>query len=218
MHEGSHGTDASPRWRKTNMPSLLKIDVSPRGEYSVSRRLGADYLAAWQAKNAGATVVTRDLAANPLPFVDLGWIIGAFTAPETHGEPAKKSMAISNELVDELLAADEVLITSPMYNFAPPSALKSWIDHIVRLNRTFTPNYEGLLKGKKVTVIVASAGAYAAGSGMEGMDFFTPYIKFIFGFLGVTDLSIQYGYGTRAVDEGSITLDDYAKQHAVPVA
>jgi FMN-dependent NADH-azoreductase len=200
------------------MASLLKIDVSPRGDYSISRRLGNDYLAAWQAANPDATVVTRDLAANPLPFVDLGWIIGAYTDPATHGEPAKKSMAISNELVDELFAANEILITTPMYNFAIPSALKSWIDHIVRLNRTFSPSYEGLAKGKKVTVIVASAGAYAAGSGMEGMDFLTPYLKFIFGFIGITDVTIQFGYGTSAVDQGKTTLDDYAKEHTVPVA
>lgn len=200
------------------MASLLKIDVSPRGDYSISRRLGSDYLAAWQAKNPGATVVTRDLAANPLPFVDLGWIIGAYTDPATHGEPAKKSMAVSNELVDELLAADELLITTPMYNFAPPSALKSWIDHIVRLNRTFSPSYEGLAKGKKVTVIVAAAGSYLPGSGMEGMDFFTSYIKFIFGFIGITDVTIQPAFGTRAVDGGSTTLDAYAAEHAIPVA
>jgi FMN-dependent NADH-azoreductase len=199
------------------MASLLKIDVSPRFEYSISRALGDKFLAAWQAKNPDGTVVTRDLAKNPLPFVDLGWIIGAFTDPATHGPEAKKSMAVSNELVDELLAADEVVITTPMYNFNVPSALKSWIDHIVRLNRTFSPSYEGLAKGRKVTIIVASGGHYETGSGMEGMDFFTPYMKFILGFVGITDLHFINGDKTNDVAQGKITQEAYLAERTVTV-
>ena len=138
------------------MATLLKIDVSPRFEASISRGLGDKFLTDWHAKNPGGAVVTRDLAKNPLPFVDLGWVIGAYTDPATHGPEAKKSMGVSNEVVDELLAATEIVITTPMYNFAIPSALKAWVDHVVRLNRTFTAKYEGLAGGRKVTVIVAS--------------------------------------------------------------
>jgi FMN-dependent NADH-azoreductase len=197
------------------MASLLKIDISPRFDYSISRALGEKFLSDWKTKNPGGTVVERDLAKNPLPFVDLGWVLGAFTDPATHGDDAKKSMKISNELVDELLAAEEVVITTPMYNFAPPSAFKSWIDHIVRFNRTFSASYEGLAKGRKLTVIVAAGGNYSTGSGMEGMDFFTPYVKFIFGFIGITEVEFIYGFGTNAVAQGQITKEEYLAKHTV---
>lgn len=200
------------------MASLLKIDVSPRGDYSVSRNLGNDWLAAWQAKNPGSTVVERDLKNDPLPYVDLPWIIGAFSAPDTHAPGTKAAIALSDKLVDELLAADEVLITTPMYNFNVPAALKAWIDHIVRFDRTFNAKYEGLATGKKATVIVAAGGNYAAGSGLEGWDFFTGYIKFIFGFIGIKEVNVQFGYGTNAVNQGNISLEEYVKTHKIPVA
>ena len=197
------------------MASLLKIDVSPRFEASISRALGEKFVDDWRAKNPDGTVVTRDLARNPLPFVDLGWVIGAYTDPATHGPEAQKSIGVSNELVDELLAATEIVITTPMYNFAPPSALKAWVDHVVRLNRTFNSKYEGLAGGRNVTVSVASAGTYTPDSGLQGMDFFTPYLRFILGFMGLNDVTFVVGDKTSAIEQGKISREDYVEAHPV---
>lgn len=197
------------------MASLLKIDVSPRFDYSVSRALGEKFLADWQAKHPDGTVVTRDLARDPLPFVDLGWVIGAFTDPATHGPEAVKSIAVSNKLVDELLAATDIVITTPMYNYNVPSTLKAWIDHVVRLGRTFSASYEGMAGGRKATVIVASGGYYAPGSPLASMDFFTPYMKFILGYMGITDVEFVYGYSTNDVATGKTSMEDYLAAHPV---
>src|SRR6202049_3573774 len=112
------------------MKTLLHLNSSPRGNYSVSRKLSSEVVAAWKAKNPEGKVIERDLAQSHLTFVDLDWIMGAFTPPENHSEAHKKAIAVSDELVAELLASDVIVIGTPMYNFAVPAALKAWIDHI----------------------------------------------------------------------------------------
>lgn len=114
------------------MPTLLHISVSPRGKDSISRRLGDAAREAWKAKNPGGRVIERDLAKTPLTFVDVDWIVGAFSPPEYHTENHKKALALSNELVSEVLEADEIILATPMYNFSIPAVLKAWIDHVVR--------------------------------------------------------------------------------------
>lgn len=197
------------------MASLLKIDVSPRGDWSVSRRLGADWLKRWQEKNPGATLVTRDLTAQPLPFVDLPWIVGAYSAPDQHTPENKASLKPSDETIAELLAAEEVLITTPLYNFNLPAAFMAWIDHIVRIGKTFSSSYEGLAKGRKVTVIIAAGANYSEGAPLHGVDFVTNYLKFIFGFIGITDLTVHITGGTNAIAMGETTLDAYAEAHPI---
>ena len=192
------------------MPTLLRIDVSPRGDYSVSKKLADAAAAAWLEKNPGGTVNTRDLSkGGPLPFVDLPWIMGAFTPRESHSPEAAQAIAVSNELIDEVFAADEILISSPMYNFNLPAALKAYIDHLVRAGRTFNQKYEGLIPGKKLFVVAAAAGSYDPGTHGESMDFFTPYVKFIFGFMGLKDTSVYIAGGTSAVQQGKTTMEAY---------
>src|SRR6267142_4982622 len=116
------------------MKTLLHLNSSPRGNYSVSRKLSSEVVAAWKATNPEGKVIERDLAKSHLTFVNLNWILGAFTPPENHSEAHKKALAVSDELVAELLASDVIVIGTPMYNFAVPAALKAWIDHIVRKN------------------------------------------------------------------------------------
>ena len=197
------------------MPTLLKIDVSPRGDQSVSRQLGQKFLASWQAKHTDGTVVTRDLAARQPTFVDLPWIGGAFSSPEQHTPEQKAALTLSDELTKELLAADEVLITTPLYNFSIPSVLKAWIDHVVRPGLTFNPaTYQGLVKAK-VTIIFAAGGNYEEGHHMEQMNLVTPYLKVIFGFIGVTDLTITPAFQTSSILQGKTTLEQYVAEHPV---
>src|SRR3984893_16775960 len=114
------------------MSILLKIDVSPRGEHSISRKLGHPFAPEWQSNHVGGEIVTRDLATTKIPYVDLPWIAGAFSAPDQHTAEHKAALKLSDEFIGEFLSADEVVITTPMYNFGIPAVLKAWIDHIVR--------------------------------------------------------------------------------------
>jgi len=190
------------------MATLLKIDVSPRGDYSISRKLGNHFATEWQSNHVGGEIVTRDLATTKIPYVDLPWIAGAFSAPDQHTAEHKAALKISDELIAELLAADEVVISTPMYNFNVPAVLKAWIDHIVRLNKTFAfgpEGLKGLAAGKKVTVIIASGSEYTAGSPLESYNLEGPYFRVVFGFIGITDLTIVHAGGTNAVNQGQIT-------------
>lgn len=192
------------------MPTLLRIDVSPRGDYSVSKKLADSATAAWLEKNPGGKVNTRDLSkGGPLPFVDLPWIMGAYTPAEQHSPETASAIKVSNELVDELFAADEILIATPIYNFSLPAALKGYIDHIVRAGRTFSMSYEGLVTGKKVFVLAAGAGSYEPGSHGEGMNHFTPYMNFILNFIGLKDHTIHIAGGDAAIMQGQITQEAY---------
>ena len=203
------------------MASLLKIDVSPRGDYSYSRQLGAIFTENWQAAHSGATVVTRDLAKNQPPFLDLPWIAGAFTPPDQHTPESKAALKVSNDIIAEVQAADHIVITTPMYNFQVPAALKAWIDHLVRVG--VTVNYgangpEGQLHGKKVTVIVASAGAYPAGDPSHAYNMLTPYLKHILGFVGLTDVTFLEAGGAAGVQYGKISEEDWKKPYAEKAA
>jgi FMN-dependent NADH-azoreductase len=190
------------------MPNLLSVVASPRGDYSISRALTAQFVDAWKQNNPEGTVQTRDLFTTSLPFVDLPWIAGAYTPVEQHSPEMTEALAISNELIAELQAADHIVIGTPMYNFATPAILKAWIDHIVRIGATFSASYEGLLKNKKVTVIVASGSVYTPGSHMEGYNAETGYLKQIFGFIGITDVTFVLAGGTTAADLGKVTRED----------
>jgi FMN-dependent NADH-azoreductase len=195
------------------MPSLLRIDVSPRLDNSISRRLGDSFVTEWQKKHPDGIVSRRDLAETHLPFTDMPWIIGANTEPSTHDDKAQQAVAIGNELITELKAADEYLLCTPMYNFQAPAKLKAYIDHVVRSGQTFKYNtdqsFAGLLTGKRMTVLVASAGEYDTGSPMQKLDFLTPYLTFIFGFIGVTDMTFVRSGSAWKVDKKIEPMDTY---------
>lgn len=190
------------------MATLLKIDVSPRGEYSISRQLGNHFATEWQSNHVGGEIVTRDLATTNLPFVDLPWIAGAFSAEDQHTEAHKAALKLSDELIAELLVADEIVISTPMYNFNVPAALKAWIDHIVRLNKTFAfgpEGLKGLAAGKKLTVLIASGSDFSVGSPLEAYNIEGPYFRVVFGFIGITDITIVHAGGTNKVAHGEVT-------------
>jgi FMN-dependent NADH-azoreductase len=196
------------------MATLLYITISPRGDYSISRQLGHAAVQAWKARNPGGRVIERDLARTPLTFVDLDWIAGAYSPPEHHNENHKRAIAFSDELVAEVVVADEIIIATPMYNFAVPAALKAWIDHVVRAGKTFrytaAGRPEGLLAGKnkKVVAIIASGGSYKE-AGLSALDHEIPYLRFIFGFMGITDIQFIQAGGTGAVAQGRVSPEDF---------
>ena len=204
------------------MATLLYISVSPRGNYSISRQLGDAAVHNWKSNNPDGRIIQRDLAKTPLTFVDLDWIQGAFSPPEYHTENHKKALALSDQLVAELLDADDIILSSPMYNFAIPAALKAWIDHVVRAGKTFRYNAagrpEGLVAGKRVLSIVASGGSYVEGTGMTALDHEVPYLRFIFGFMGITDLKFIRAGGTGSVQQGKISAEAFLSPYLSEIA
>jgi FMN-dependent NADH-azoreductase len=195
--------------------NLLHIETSPRFGRSQSRGLGADFIAAWTASHPSGTITTLDLTKNPVPFVSSPWVEGAFTAPEGHSPEAKAAMEVSNGYVNQLLAADQILITTPMYNLSIPAALKAWIDQIVRVGRTFsmdpeTHAFKGLATGKKVTIVVSSGSDFRPGTPAAGYNFAEPYLRAILGFIGLTDVTFAYGH--------SMNLPDPAKSQVLAEA
>ena len=203
------------------MASLLKIDVSPRGDHSISRKLGNQFIEHFQQTHPDATLITRDLATTSIPFVDLPWIGAAYTPDEARTPEHRTALKISDDFIAEIKAADHILLTTPMYNFAVPAVLKAWIDHIVRVNVTFktTPEgaYVGLITGKKATVIIASAGDYSAPP-MDGYNAEKSYLKQIFGFIGITDVNFVDAGGTYVLNSGKVSVDQFVEPFAAKVA
>lgn len=197
------------------MATLLYITVSPRGDHSISRQLGTAAVQAWKKKNPGGRVIERDLSKTALTFVDLDWIAGAYTPPEHHNPSHKKALAISDELISEVSEADEIILATPMFNFAIPAALKAWIDHVVRAGKTFRYTAEGrpegLLAGKnkKVTAIITSGGKYVDGSALAALDHESPYLRLIFGFIGITDVQFVQAGGTAEVIQGRVSPEQF---------
>ena len=202
------------------MPTLLQIDVSPRGDYSVSRKLSAAFAEAWKAKNGGGKVIHRDLTKTDLTFVDMNWIAGAYSTPDQHTPEHKQALKLSNELIGELMEADQIVLGTPMYNFGVPASLKAWIDHIVRIGVTFSRDeqgYHGLVQGKKAAFLVAAGGNYAPGSPAETYNVETPYLKALFGFLGVTDTKVVVAGSTTDILLGKTSMEEYLQPHLAEV-
>ncbi len=197
------------------MTQILHIDSSPRGERSHSRQLTRTFVEELKGSHPDATVVYHDLGHQPVPPVDEPWIAAAYSDPATHTPELKQAIALSNQLVDELLASDILVIGAPMYNFSIPSTLKAYIDQIVRAGRTFTfPDYQGLATGKKAYILCARGGSgYGAGEQMEAMNFQDPYLKTIFGLIGITDITFLHDEKTMAGESG--LEDSLQKAHQI---
>lgn len=167
---------------------ILRIDASMRHEGSTTRAL-ADKAIAAIAGAGEATVVTRDLAVTPVPQIDEAWIGANFTDEADRTAADRAALALSDRLVEEIEAADWLVIATPVYNFGVPAALKAWIDQIARARRTFRYTPEGpvgLLEGKRAVIVTASGGTEVG----SGIDFATPYLRHILGFVGITDVEV----------------------------
>ena len=190
--------------------NILVIKSSVFGDNGHSSSLVNDQVAAIQAQHPDAQVVVRDLSADPIPHLD-GERVGAFfTAADQRTSEQQAVDDFSLALIDEVKAADRIVLGLPMYNFGIPSQLKSWIDHVARAGITFryTENGpQGLLDSKPVTVVAARGGLYA---GTEN-DTVTPYIKLFFGFIGITDVSFVYAEGLNMGGEAKEKALDAAR-------
>jgi FMN-dependent NADH-azoreductase len=187
------------------MSTLLHIDSSPLYGRSVSRELTAVFVTQWKASHPDGRVIDRDLNATAMPPINAEWVGAVYTPEEARTPQQKELLSLSDSLLAELEQADEYVIGVPMHNFGVPSVLKLWIDEIARVGRTFSygdGRPKGLIIGKKATFIIATGGIYDAQTQMASFNFVEPYLRSVFGFLGVTDATFLTAGGTSVLNQG----------------
>jgi FMN-dependent NADH-azoreductase len=179
---------------------ILRIDSSARADGSVSRRIGDEIEQRLLRRHPEATRVYRDLA-DGLPWIDAGWV-EASLAGDSRDPAQAERLALSDQLVDELVQADVVVLTAPIYNFSVPSVLKAWIDQVCRAGRTFryTPNGpDGLLADRPVYLAMASGGVPFG----SPVDFASGYLAQVFRFVGISDVRFVGAEGVAADADGA---------------
>jgi FMN-dependent NADH-azoreductase len=202
------------------MSILLHLDSSPMGVASVSRHLSSTFTENWKKANAGGTVVTRDLTTSGLGSIDAAWVAAAYTPAEARTAEQKATLALSDTLIAELKTANEYAIGVAMHNFSVPSVLKLWIDQIARAGETFAyvdGAPKGLLTGKKITFLIATGGVYGPGSAAASLNFVEPYLKAMFGFLGVSEIAFHTAGGAAALNYGA-NREEFLQPHDEAVA
>ena len=176
------------------MSRVLVIESSARQQGSISRQLTADFVSQWQAVHPADQVTLRDLAVNPVPHLDAN-LLGGWMKPEDQRNADElQALARSNELTDEVLAADVLVLAAPMYNFTIPSTLKAWLDHVLRAGVTFKyteTGPQGLLTGKKAYVLTARGGIHAGATS----DHQEPYLRQVMAFIGIHDVTFIHAEG-----------------------
>lgn len=188
--------------------NVLRVDASARVEGSVTRQL-ADHMIAGMQAHAPHLALTRRDVAQGLPFVDEAWVNANLTDPDQRNNAHREMLAGSDALVAEVMAADVLIISTPIYNFGVPACLKAWVDQIARARLTFRYTEQGpkgLLSGKKAYILVATGGTEVG----SAIDFATPWLKFVLGFLGITEVEVIAA--DRGMARGSAALQSAINQ------
>lgn len=194
------------------MKKILHLISSFRDDASYSIKLGRTIVDRLVAENPGAVVQEINLIDENYPHLDAPHFQAFLTPTAALTADDKEAIKYSDKAISQLMDADYLVVGSPFYNFSIHSALKAWIDHIVRAGVTFryTENGpEGLVKGKKVYIAMASGGVYSDGPA-QAYDFNGPYLKQVFGFIGMTDLKIVRAEGIKIP-----TLGEHALENAI---
>lgn len=173
------------------MNNVLVINSSTRGQNSYSHQLTQAILDKLKLTHSEIHINVRDLAKKPLPHLSEEHLKAFFTPPEAYTQTDRNSLVESEEAIAEIMTADTLIISTPMYNLSIPSSLKAWIDHIVRAGRTFkfsSTGPEGLVKGKKVYLAISTGSVYTDGP-LKSWDFTEAYLRTILAFMGMTDVT-----------------------------
>jgi FMN-dependent NADH-azoreductase len=200
------------------MATLLQIKTSLFSDHGQSSQLAARYAERWQAAHPQGSVVTRDLARDPVPHLTAERFQAFIAQPDARTAEQAAHVAASDALIAELEAADTIVIGLPMYNFGLPSTLKAYFDHVGRAGRTFRYTEKGpvgLLKGKKAIVAATRGGLYAG----TPLDTQTAYVRDFLRFIGIEDVEFVYAEGLAMGDEPKARALEkaHAAIHALPV-
>ena len=193
--------------------TLLHVDSSILGPGSVSRVLTAEIVAAEKRRHPGISVIYRDLALDPVDHLS-GAHLAAFKGGDPETASLRRDVASGQAALQEFLAAEIVVIGAPMYNFSIPSQLKAWIDRLAVAGKTFryTENGpEGLAGGKKVIVASSRGGFYGPDTGAAFLDHQESYLRSVFGFFGITDVTFIRAEGVALGSEQRTKAIDAAK-------
>lgn len=182
------------------MTTILHLDTSARTldksrskHNSISRTLADSFREQWQKKISETEVIYRDLGANPPDFISESWISAVFTPDEQRTTEQNALLSLSDELIDEVIKADIILLSTPMYNYGMPAVLKAWFDQVIRVNKTFTFDLsrgdfplEPILSGKTM-VLIASCGEFGfhVGGVREKMNHLGPHVEVASQYLGI---------------------------------
>lgn len=175
------------------------------------------FLHHWRAANPGGEATVRDLTTTPLEFTTGSWLRAYFTPPEHHTSAMKDALSLSDALVAEVLAADEIAISTPVYNYNVPAVLKAWVDHIARKGITLGADGSGVLTSKRATILIASGGFYGEGSPIADRNIATAYLQLILNVIGIDDVTVVAGGGAKAVDLGEATIDAFVGSHEAAI-
>lgn len=178
------------------MCQVLVLNASARKERSLSRYMTSVFVESWKEKNPNDDFIIREVGQGNIPHVTEQWISGAFKPPDLRSPEDIEALKFSDELVAELKAASVIVLGTPMYNWSIPSALKAYIDQVLRAGETILISkdnernpYTGLLKDKKVYLLmVRGNNGYEPGNFYAHMDFQTSYLKTVFGIMGIDDV------------------------------
>lgn len=182
--------------------TILTINASSNPLASTSRKLSQQLHDLLATLHDELNVVQRDVSRG-MPLINSDWIGAAYAPPTERSAEQRELLALSDELIEELKNADQLIIATPMYNFSVPAGLKAWIDLVARAGETFQYTAEGpqgLVDNKPVTLII-STGGVAIGS---AMDFVSAYLKQVLGFIGLTDVSVVSAEGMNISAEDSL--------------
>ncbi|NVK19209.1 MAG: NAD(P)H-dependent oxidoreductase [Methylocystaceae bacterium] len=198
------------------MSKLLVINASPMGDNSVSRKLTASFVEKYKAqKGDDVVVVEHDTASMNLPHAD-GEILGAYFTPADQRSPEQQAhVDRSDAIIKEIKEADAIVMGAPMHNFGLPSGLKAYVDHFARAGETFKYTEAGpvgLVADKPVYVLATRGGDYSE-NGYPQMDFVLPYLKTIFAFIGVTDVTLLQANGLAMGEEAVAQAIEQTLEH-----
>jgi FMN-dependent NADH-azoreductase len=186
-------------FEETTMATLLQINSSLFSTAGQSSRLAERFVARWRTRNAGASVIVRDLASHPVPHLDAARFSAFLAKADERTSEQNEVVAYSDELIDEWKSADVIVLGLPMYNFGVPSTLKAYFDHIARAGVTFKYSDNGpvgLLTGKKAYVFATRGGLYSG----TPRDSETDYVRDFLAFLGIDDVEFVYAEGLAMGD------------------
>lgn len=188
------------------MKTLLHVKSSLFGDQGQSAQLAGSFISRWSEQNPEGTVIERDLAADPVPHLD-GFRMGALNTPEADRIPEQQAVvALADQLLAEVKAADVIVIGLPMYNFSVPSQLKSWFDHLARAGVTFQyteTGVEGLIEDRPVYLISTRGGVY----GDEGSNMQISYVKQLLSFMGLNNQQLVVAEGLALDDQREAALE-----------
>lgn len=202
------------------MSQILLVTSSPRGAESVSTKVATD-LASALASASGASVAQRDLGTAPIAHLDTVTTSAIRKAPADRTPEEAAAAEMSDKLIAELFAADQIVIGTGLINFNIYSGLKSWIDNIARAGVTFrytAEGPEGLVTDKKVYIVLAAAGVYSDGPAAP-LNHAVPYLKTVLGFLGMKNVEVLYveglAFGPEAVAKALADAETRTKELAL---